>query len=140
MKFAHIFLVCAACAICGYSADAEKIIPVAAWPRVIDLPTKQIVNPSPDQCIAAGYRLLSQKPVTPDGKIIVEETIIQDPADLARAVYKITYTDKPIIPLAAPVGLTNVAADRVRFSFTTTGVLRAVTWIDAPVTNGVEKQ
>lgn len=141
MKFACIAAIIAICAIAVHAADLDqKIIPVATWPRVLNVPGKQIINPTPAQCVAAGYRLIDPKPAAPEGKLIASGKIIQDPSDPARAIYDITYIDAPDISPAAPVALTNITADRVRFTFTTTGVLRAVIWMDAPVTNGVVKQ
>lgn len=123
----------------GLAFSADKIIPVAAWPKVLNQSGKQIFNPTEGQCLTAGYRLLAAKPATPAGKVIASEKIIQDPTDPAKCIYDITYTDKPVIQPPPPEVLTNVAADKVHFTFTTAGVFRAVVWTDAPKTNGVKE-
>ena len=116
--------------------DKVKIIPVQSWPRVIYLPSKMVVNPSPAICISAGYRLLQPAEKIPAGKVITSEKIIQDPTDPAKAIYERTYADKPTLPPPEPT--TNVAADKVQFRFTTSGAFMGATWIDAPKTNGVK--
>ncbi len=117
--------------------DKVKIIPVQKWPRVVYLPDKMVVNPSPAICIAAGYRLLQPAEKIPTGKVIATEKIIQDPTDPAKAIYERTYTDKPEPPPPEPV--TNVAADKVQFRFTASGAFVGAQWIDAPKTNGVKE-
>ena len=117
--------------------DKVKIIPVKTWPRVIYLPDKMVVNPSPAICISAGYRLLQPAEPIPAGKIIASEKIIQDPTDPAKAIYERTYADKPTPPPPEPV--TNVTADKVHFTFTASGGFVGATWIDAPKTNGVKE-
>lgn len=123
----------------GLAYSADKIIPVATWPKEINQNGKQIFNATKAQCVKAGYRLLAAKPSTPAGKTILTEKIIQDPADPERCVYIITYADKPVIQPPPPEVLTNVPANEVQFQFTTSGVFRAVVWTDAPVTNKLEK-
>ena len=126
----------------AFSVDAQdvaqKIIPVSIWPRVLNLPDKQVVNPSVQTCVKAGYRMLTPKPATPSGKRIKSEKIIQDDKDPTKCKYDIVYEDipEPVIPdPPVPEVLTNIANDRVSFSFTTGGVYRGVIWLDAPVTN-----
>jgi len=119
----------------------QKFIPVSIWPRVLYLSNKQVVNPSVQMCVKAGYRLLSAKPTTPTGKRIKISEIIQDPDDVTKCKYDIMYEDipEPVIPdPPVPEVLTNIAHDRVSFSFTTGGVYRGVIWLDAPVTNVVK--
>ena len=116
--------------------EAAKIIPVKTWPRVIYLPSKMVVNPSPAICISAGYRLLKPAEKIPAGKVVATSKIIQDPNDPAKAIYSRTYADKPTPPPPEPV--TNVSADKVRFQFTASGAWMGATWIDAPKTNGVK--
>ena len=119
------------------AGDKVKIIPVQKWPRVVYVPGKMVVNPSPAICIAAGYRLLQPAEKVPAGKIVETEKIIQDPNDPAKAIYVRTYADKPEPPPPEPV--TNVAADKVRFQFTASGAFVGAQWIDAPKTNGVKE-
>lgn len=119
------------------AGDKVKIIPVQSWPRVIYLPGKMVVNPSPAICISAGYRLLQPAEKIPAGKVIASEKIIQDPNDPSKAIYKRTYADKPTPPPPEPT--TNVPADKVHFTFTTSGSFVGATWIDAPKTNGVKE-
>ena len=82
--------------------------------------------------------MLTPKPVTPSGKWIKSEKIIQDDKDVTKCKYDIVYEDipEPVIPdPPVPEVLTNIAHDRVSFSFTTNGDYRSVVWLDAPVTN-----
>jgi len=118
------------------AGEAAKIIPVKSWPRVIYLPGKMVVNPSPTICISAGYRLLKPAEAIPAGKVITSEKIIQDPNNPAKAIYERTYADKPTPPPPEPT--TNVAADKVHFTFTASGGFMGAIWIDAPKTNGVK--
>ena len=114
---------------------AQKIIPVSVWPRAFYFGDKQIVNASVKTCVRAGYRMLTPKPVTPAGKRIKTEKIIQDDKDSSKCKYDIMYEDIPEPVPVPPEVLTNIANDRVSFSFTTGGVYRGVVWLDAPVTN-----
>ena len=116
-------------------AGKTKIIPVRVWPRVLNLPDKQIINPCISECVKAEYRLLGKKPITPVDKRIKSKKIIQDPDDETKCKYDIVYEDTP--PPPPPEVLTNVAADRVIFRFTTNGGFRGVVWIDAPTANDV---
>ena len=109
------------------------IIPITSWPKVLHFEGKQICNPSASTCVRAGYRMLTPKPATPEGKRIKSEKIIQDDKDSSKCKYDITYEDIPEPP--PPEVLTNVASDKVVFKFTTNGVYRGMTWIDAPITN-----
>lgn len=125
-------------ALCAMSAlAAEKLIPVKAWPRVIQTADKQIINPSPSDCVAAGYRLIPDKPATPAGKRIVSETLVQDSKKASYMTWQIVYEDIPAPVPVTPEVLTNIPADRVNFTFTTRGVFRAIRWLDAPATNKV---
>ena len=126
-------------------AQSEKvaIIPVTAWPKVLNLPDKQIVNASVSDCVKAGYRLLPAKPSAPTGKQIKTETIIQDPDDPTKCKYEIVYEDIPAPPTPPPVipeVLTNVVIGRLSFAFSTNGWWRGVTWLDAPKTNAAGKE
>lgn len=117
-----------------------KIIPVQKWPRVVYLPGKMVVNPSPTICISASYRLLQPAEKIPAGKLVISEKIIQDPNDPAKAIYERTYADKPTpAEPPPPEPTTNVAADKVRFQFTASGAFVGAQWIDAPKTNGVKE-
>lgn len=118
---------------------AGDIIPVKSRPKSITTVDKVICNPTIDQCVAAGYRLLEAKPATPEGKQIKSEKIIQDPDNATKCKYEIVYEDLPAKPVIVPDVLTNVSADKVQFSFTTNGQYRGVIWLDAPKTNKVEK-
>lgn len=71
------------------------IIPVSSWPTSIATPNKLITGPSVAECVEYGYRLLTPKPVTPTGKRILSEIIIQDPDDETKCKYEITYEDDP---------------------------------------------
>ncbi len=118
------------------------IRPVKKWPRVIHFEGKQVVNPSVPICVRADYRLRpANKPDTPPGKRIKNEQFIQDPEDASLCIYDIEYEDipeppEPPEPPPPPV-ITNVAADRVIFRFSTNGIYYGVTWLDAPATNGI---
>ena len=122
--------------------DKAGIIPVATWPKTISTSAKLICNPTMDQCVKVGYRLLTAKPTTPSGKQIKTETIIQDPNDETKCKYEVTYEDIPIVgePVIIPEVLTNVPASKVSFNFTSNGFFRGVTWLDAPKTNAVGKE
>ena len=127
----------------GAQDMAQKIIPVTAWPRVLNLADKQVVNPSVQTCVKAGYRMLTLKPSTPAGKRIKSEKIIRDDKDSSKCKYDIVYEDvpEPVIPdPPVPEVLTNIAHDRVSFLFTTNGQERGVVWLDAPQTNIVIKE
>jgi hypothetical protein len=131
-----VFLLSATLALA--QTESAKIIPVSAWPRVLNLADKQVINPSVSECVTAGYRLLAAKPATPTGKRIAIETIIQDTNDVTKCTYQITYEDIPAPIAPTPEVLTNVPASKVTFNFTTGGSYRGVTWIDAPKTNGTK--
>lgn len=121
-------------------AWAGEIIPVAVWPRTINLPDKQIVNASVADCVAAGYRMIPAKPTTPTGKQIKSEKFVQDDKDASMCKYEIVYEDipaPPVVPPVVPEVLTNVAPAKCLFVFTTNGAYRGVTWIDAPKSNAV---
>ena len=127
-------------ALCAVSAvAAEKLIPVKEWPRVIQTSGKQIVNPSADLCVKAGYRLIPAKPATPTGKRIVSETLVQDSKKASYVTWQIVYEDIPAPVIVPPEATTNVAAERVSFLFSTNGQYRGVRWLDAPATNKVPK-
>ena len=121
----------------AFAADKTAIIPVSKFPAVIYLDGKQIVNASVADCVKAGYRLETAKAVTPTGKRIVTDTIIQDPNDATRCIHAIVYEDKPVVvaPVITPEVRTNIVINRISFSFTTNGTFRGVTWLDAPKTN-----
>jgi len=139
MKSTCILIICAICAICGYSADTAKIIPVTSWPREINIPGKQIINPSRAQCIAAGYRILQPSEAVPADKLIDTETIIQDPDNPAQAIIVRTYKDKPAVSPSTPPVITNVSVENITFQFTTDGYFVGVIWNDAPSTNSVKQ-
>jgi hypothetical protein len=132
---AIIFL---AAVILAGAAMAIDIIPVTTWPMRIG---NSIYNPTIDQCVKAGYRLLVVKPSTPSGKRIKSEKIIQDPAALEKCKYEIIYEDIPVVtpPVIVSETLTNIPASRVTFNFSTNGIFRGVVWTDAPKTNTVKE-
>ncbi len=113
------------------------IIPVQSWPRKITAGGKVVFNPTPAQCVEAGYRLLQPAEKVPDGKVVATEKVVQDPNDPTRAITVRTYIDRPAPSRPEPT--TNVTADRVRFIFTTNGAFLGATWLDAPPTNGVRE-
>jgi hypothetical protein len=76
-----ILMLAAACAV----AQDAKIIPVDAWPKKITTADKVIFNPTPEQCVKAGYRLIPAKPSTPDGKQIKSAELVQDGSGCACA-------------------------------------------------------
>lgn len=117
----------------GAQDIAAKITPVSVWPRVIYFGDKQIVNASVKTCVRAGYRMLTPKPFTPEGKRIKSEKIIQDDKDPTKCKYDITYEDIPDPPL--PEVTTNIILGRLAFTFSTNGRWRGIEWLDAPVTN-----
>jgi hypothetical protein len=131
-----IALLCAL-ALTGLAQEAAKLIPVQTWPRVLYADGKQIVNPDPSTCMKAGYRLIPAKPIPPQGKYAVSESLVQDGAKAESMKWVISYADIPAPP--PPEGVVTAAADRVRFIFSTAGVYRAAVWLDAPITNKVEK-
>ena len=132
-------MIMAAVTVMGQSEKA--IIPVNAWPKKINTTDKIICNPTADQCVKEGYRLLTTKPATPEGKRIKSEKIIQDDKDATRCQYEIVYDDIPVVipPVIVPDVLTNIPSNKVTFNFTTSGGFRGVIWTDAPKTNGIEK-
>jgi len=117
--------------------EQKKIIPVDTFPRVLNLPGKQIINPSVDQCVKAGYRILRPAPVVPSGKQVVERKIEQCPDDPSKAVVVYVLEAKPILVKPLPPVITNVPADEVEFRFTTNGLFMGVTWKNV-ATNSVK--
>lgn len=115
----------------------EKIIPVTSWPSTVYANGKVITGATVSDCVAAGYRLLSAKPATPAGKIIKSQTIVQDPKDVTKCKYQITYEDAPTVKPPSET-ITNVVADRVIFRFTDTGAYRGITWLDCPTNGGAK--
>lgn len=125
----------------GFCFAQQKIIPVNKWPKVIYTENKQIYNPTPSQCVEAGYRLKpASKPATPDGKIILNQKLVQDENNSERLRYDIQYIDRPFPSPALSLILTNVPAERVQFIFTTNGFLHDIEWLDAPKTNNITSQ
>jgi len=118
--------------------SAAEIIPITSWPKTISMADKVICNPTVDQCVKAGYRLLTAKPATPAGKRIKSEAISQDDKDPTKCKYDIAYEDIPEPTPVLPEILTNIPAERVSFNFTTNGSYRGVVWLDAPATNVVK--
>lgn len=105
MRNVFVF-VCLACAV--FAAEPVKIIPVKSWPRSITTDAGLVVNPSPETCIRAGYRLLPAE----------SPTVLE-------------------VKRVAAVEVTNVPPDRVRFVFDAKGTYRGTVWLDAPATNAV---
>lgn len=120
-------------------ANEAKLIPVGAWPIKIYADGKEIHNPTAAQCVKAGYRLIPAKPATPDGKQIKSAELVQDDKKADAVKWIIAYEDIPAPVIPKPEVLTNVAADKVVFTFTADGAFRSATWVDAPVTNGVHE-
>ena len=114
--------------------EQKKIIPVNTWPRVLNVPGKQVINPSVDQCVAAGYRILRPAPVVSAGKQVVEKKIEQCPDDPSYAIVVYVLEDKPVV---IPTVVTNVPADEVEFKFTNEGLFLGVRWKNA-ITNSVK--
>ena len=128
-------------ALISLSVFAVDIIPVKQWPKTIHAPDKLITGATIADCVKYGYRLLTAKPATPEGKKIKSQAIIQDDKDPTKCKYKIVYEDIPepvIPPPPEPEVLTNIVNDRVSFNFTTNGTYRGVVWLDAPATNVVK--
>jgi hypothetical protein len=119
--------------------QAAKLMPVRAWPRVLNLDGKQIVNPDAGLCVRAGYRLIPEKPATPGGKRIVSERFEQDDERREYVRWVIEYEDIPPYVPPPVVGVVTAASDRVRFVFETNGAFRAAVGLDAPRTNGAQK-
>lgn len=117
--------------------DEQKLLPVNSWPRVIQYDGKQIVNPSVETCVAAGYRLIPEKQPTPGGLRIVSETLVQDDKKSDSMKWVIVYEEKPAPSPIKHEILTNVSAERVLFRFTTNGAFRGFSWLDAPASNAV---
>ena len=131
-----IFIMLMTCMV--LSRENTKIIPITSWPTVVKFEGKTYYNADTEICVKAGYRMLTAKPTTPSGKRIKSEKIIQDDKDSSKCKYDIVYEDipEPVIPdPPVPEILTNIAHDRVSFSFTTNGSYRGVVWLDAPATN-----
>jgi hypothetical protein len=120
-------------------AQAEKkIIPVDAWPRVLQYDGKICYGPDVGQCVSQGYRLKQPMPATPTGKQIVKVEWEQDAkADMCKA--KVTYEDAPPAPPPpAPEILVEVPATNIVFYATSNGVARS--WaVKSAATNTVEK-
>lgn len=128
-----------ACLLFAVSLFAADIIPVKVWPKTISTADKVISNPTVDQCVKCGYRLLADKPATPTGKKIKSEKIVQgDKPETCK--YEITYEDIPVVvkPPYVPPTLVEVTADKVKFKFSTNGTFYGVVWTDAPKTNGIK--
>jgi hypothetical protein len=123
-------------ATCAMAQDA-KIMPVDAWPKKITTADKVIFNPTVDQCVKAGYRIIPAKPATPEGKRIKSEELVQDDKKADAVKWVIVYKDIPALVVPVPEVLTNVSADKVEFTFTADGAFRGVKWVDAPKTNEV---
>jgi hypothetical protein len=123
-------------ATCAMAQDA-KIMPVDAWPKKITTADKVIFNPTVDQCVKAGYRIIPAKPATPEGKRIKSEELVQDDKKADAVKWVIVYKDIPALVVPVPEVLTNVSADKVQFTFTVDGSFRGVKWVDAPKTNEV---
>jgi len=140
MKF-DVFVLALCGILISVIAVAGELLPVRAWPRVLNLDGKQIVNPDVGMCVSAGYRLIpAERPATPKGKQIASERFEQDPERKENVRWVIEYEDIP--PAPAPEVLTNVPAAKVTFQFTTNGEYRGVVWQDGPGrgrTNGVER-
>lgn len=126
------------CALVGAQAEDAKIIPVTSWPSTIVTGGKLITGASVADCVKAGYRLLEAKPVTPIGKRITSQTIVQDPKDVTKCKYQITYEDAPAVKPPPPETITNVSAARVVFRFSTNGGYRGITWLDCPTNGGAK--
>jgi hypothetical protein len=125
-------------AVAAWAQDAAKLIPVSKFPATVTYGGKTYYNASADICVKAGYRLIPVKPVTPEGKQIVSEKFVQNDKKPECVKYEIVYEDipvKPTPPPYVPPVLTNVAAERVQFKFTTNGTFYGATWLDAPATN-----
>ena len=103
------------------SAFALDIIPVSKWPKYITDKNKSTCDPTPDQCVAVGYRLLpTSKPTTPTGMMIVSEAIIQDPTNSHCCAYSVTYTNEPPPPRAPPAPVySTVTVSSLSFVFDT---------------------
>lgn len=131
-----IIIILAAVLAAGGLAQDARLIPVREWPRVLNLDSKQIVNPDAGLCVRAGYRLIPERPATPPGKRVVSERFEQDAARREYVAWVIEYADIPPVRPSEPVGVVTASADRVRFTFTTAGTFRAAIWLDVPKTNG----
>lgn len=136
-----IKLIGALITVAGLAMAQEKVSikPVTTWPTTVTLGDKIVYNAKPADCVKAGYRLIPAKPATPTGKRIVSETLVQDAKLAAYVSWQIVYEDIPAPVIVPPEVLTNVAAARVTFAFTTNGQYRGVRWLDAPATNKVPK-
>jgi len=135
MKIAFIALMIAGVAF----AQEVKIIPVDKFPSTVSYDGKIYFQASADICVKAGYRLIPGKPTTPEGKRVKSETLVQDDKKADYVKYVIVYEDIPEPVPVVPEILTNVPAEKVVFNFTTNGVFRGVTWLDAPKTNEVRE-
>lgn len=95
--------------------EKAGLVAVARWPKEIWLGGNQVINPSADMCVKAGYRLLPDKPSTPEGKIAVKTELVQDDKDPTKLTYVIEYADAP--PPPPPPKIEIVGADKVEFVF-----------------------
>jgi len=110
----------------------NAIKPVKVFPTVVRFEGKTHYNADVATCVKAGYRMLPANPITPGGKRVKTETIIQDPDNPIMAKIVREYEDIP--EPSPPEILINIASDKVTFQFTTNGIYRGVIWVDAPTT------
>lgn len=121
-------------------ALAADFIPCTRWPNPVTTPDgKTWINPTVEQCMAAGWRLLPVMPATPEGKQIVSTAIVQDEKLATSLKYVVTYEaipKPPDPPVYVPEVLTNILiSPRVSAYFTTGGEFRAFGKLDVPATN-----
>lgn len=113
------------------AGSAQAIIPVSSWPRVIQIPGKNIIHPTQAQCLSAGYRLADAMPTPPAGYRIVTATPVQHETEPTRCTWSITTEEIPVVP-PNNEELTKVNCARTKALFNSAGKFRGMIWLDAP--------
>ncbi len=88
---------------------------VPSFPKVIYFDGKQIVNPSAEMCLRAGYRLVPPLPAAPDGKVAGKTKLALDEKDPTKLKWVVEYVDAPPPPPLPKEEI--LTADEVEFVF-----------------------
>ena len=77
-------------------ALGNGIIPVREFPKRLFGEVGVTINPTVNQCAAAGYRIINDPPPAESGKVLVSRTYIQDPENKEKAISVDVYEDAPV--------------------------------------------